>query len=296
MISLGIDTSNYTTSVAVASDGKVLLDNRKLLNVKQGELGLRQSDALYQHWENLPVLLEEALKYKIDNIIVSTRPRPKEGSYMPVFNAGKNIANILGHALNIPVIYASHQEGHILSASFGKDVDFSKKTVYCHLSGGTLELIDNKFNILFATKDISYGQLIDRTGLILGMSFPSGKEIDELAIKDSNKSNPLSKIHINENSLNLSGLENQIKDLAERKVSKEEISYYLMQRISESLVNIIDSTNIDQVIVAGGVASSKFIRNYCKDKKYIFGDPKLCSDNAVGLALSGGNFPWQLNQ
>lgn len=293
MITLGIDTSNYTTSVALASDGEILLDKRILLKVKEGGLGLRQSDAIYQHYENLPILLKDALDYKIEKIVVSTRPRPKEGSYMPVFNAGKNIADILSKALDVPTVYLSHQEGHILSAMHKNDVDFNKPIVCAHLSGGTLELVNNQFEIIGATKDISYGQLIDRAGVKFGLKFPCGKEIDEMALNMNLKGNPLSKFHIEGTKINLSGIENQIN---ESKLNKEELSFYLMERISESFVSLINNTGIKQVLVTGGVASSKFLRNYCKDMGYIFGDNNLTSDNAVGLALSEGITPWQLEQ
>ncbi len=289
MISLGVDTSNYTTSVAVVKDGEILLDNRKPLKVKEGELGLRQSNALYQHWENLHTLLEPALDYKLDNIVVSTKPRPQKGSYMPCFNAGNNISRILGKALNIPVFVLSHQQGHVLAAAYKNDINFDEKCVFAHLSGGTLEIVDEHFNIIGATKDISYGQLIDRTGQLLGLSFPSGKALDEIALSTFVDKNPLSKIHIENNYLNISGVENQIKKI---NLKPEEIAYCVMERISESFVSVIESLNAKQVLVAGGVASSKFLRKYCEKYNYKFGLTNLCSDNAVGLALSGGVFPW----
>lgn len=294
MITLGIDTSNYTTSVAVASNNEILLDNRILLTVKDGELGLRQSDALYQHWENLPKLLNDALKFNIEKIVVSTRPRPKEGSYMPVFNAGKNIAHILSNALNVPLVELSHQEGHILAASYQNEIDYSKKILYGHLSGGTLEFIDKNFNIVSKTMDISYGQLIDRIGLALGLKFPAGKEIDKLALVYGNDEKaPIKKICIKENGLNISGAENQLKKLIDsNNYTKEAIAYYLMKTIADSLKEIIDSLGFDQVLLSGGVASSQFLRQYLKSSNYKFGNAKLCSDNAVGLALSEGELPW----
>ena len=91
----GIDTSNYTTSVAVF-DGEHIIQNKKLLTVKKGERGLRQSDALFQHTVNLPVLISK-LKSEIGDADieafgVSNRPRNIEGSYMPCFLAGESAA------------------------------------------------------------------------------------------------------------------------------------------------------------------------------------------------------------
>lgn len=294
MICLGIDTSNYTTSVAVTNNHEILLDNRKLLSVKEGQLGLRQSDALYQHWENLPVLLEDALKFNIEKIIVSTKPRPLEGSYMPVFNAGKNIAHILGNALNIPVVELSHQEGHILAASYQNNINYNESIVFGHLSGGTLEFVDKDFNITSKTLDISYGQLIDRTGVLLGIKFPAGKEIDKLAmLYDKSSKNPIKKITIKENDLNISGIENQINKLIESKeYSNEAIAYFVMTTIADSLKTIIDKLDYKQVLLTGGVSSSQFLRQYFLNTNVMFGMANLCSDNAVGLALSEGELPW----
>jgi len=299
MAYLGIDTSNYTTSCALAKDGKILADLRKLLSVKEGGLGLRQSDALFQHWENLPELLKIAFETgeEIEGIIVSIKPRPQDGSYMPVFNAGKAMADTLSSALHVPVTYRSHQEGHILSASYGNNVDYSKPIVCAHLSGGTLELVNlvnGKFSIVGATKDISYGQLIDRVGVMMGLSFPAGKYVDELALEcDSNLKSPIKKIFVDNTELNISGFETQIKSLIdEKKYSNNEIAYFVMKAISDSFITIINNTNIKQVLVTGGVASSKFLRRECEALGYIFGKPELCSDNSVGLALSEGNLPW----
>ncbi|MCQ2561940.1 MAG: hypothetical protein MJ186_07830, partial [Clostridia bacterium] len=187
-LSLGIDTSNYTTSVAVTDrDGNILADERRLLKVKQGEKGLRQSDALYQHWQNLPDLLEGVLKaYGKDLavIAVSTRPRPVEGSYMPVFNAGIAAARILAAQTGAVLLETSHQEGHIEAASRGNAVAPADPIICAHLSGGTLELVyssETEYKVVGGTKDISYGQILDRTGVDAGYEFPAGKSIDRLA-------------------------------------------------------------------------------------------------------------------
>ena len=94
---LGLHTSNYTTSVAITDEShNIICDERKLLKVKQGERGLRQSDALFQHIKNLPDLIKSATK-NIDSgsiaaVSCSVAPRPIEGSYMPVFMASKSFA------------------------------------------------------------------------------------------------------------------------------------------------------------------------------------------------------------
>lgn len=308
---LGLDTSNYTTSVAVtdADTGEILADERILLTVKQGEKGLRQSDALFQHWQNLPDLLERVLPVygkEICCIAVSEKPRPQEGSYMPVFTAGVHAARILAAQTGARLVLCSHQEGHIWAAAHGNGIDpLSGGPLICaHLSGGTLELVLREtdgqggvsYTICGGTKDISYGQLLDRMGVDLGYPFPAGKSIDDLACRfaPEGQKNPFSRVFVQKTYLNLSGLETQLKSpKIGQTLSKEAAAYFAMERIAESFCRIADAaceeTGAANVLVTGGVACSAFLRRYCKNKGYRFGDARLCSDNAAGVSLLGGS-------
>ncbi len=322
---LGIDSSNYTSSAALLDEaGRILRDDRIMLDVKEGQQGLRQSDALFQHWKNLPQLLEPVLREfrdDIEAVCVSTKPRPADGSYMPVFTAGERLAEIISAALGVPLYRYSHQEGHIAAASMGNDLDFGKPVVSAHLSGGTLELVKvsgGQVELLGATRDISYGQLLDRVGVSLGYPFPAGKYIDERAMRfkqsvfqpDGDKCsadapeslrNPFCRVFTASMDTNLSGLETQLKtavrglrsDSAKTEDPKvcletDRLCYFLMERISESFVTIMErarkEAGAEQVLVGGGVASSRFLREYCGAYGYRFGEPRLCSDNACGLA------------
>ena len=303
---LGLDTSNYTTSVAVtdARTREILADERVLLTVKPGEKGLRQSDALYQHWNNLPDLLERVLPRfgaELKAVAVSDRPRAQEGSYMPVFTAGVNAARILAAQMGADLLFCSHQEGHIRAAAYGSDAspDSGQSLLCAHLSGGTLELVlrepDGSCRICGGTKDISYGQLLDRMGVDLGYPFPAGKPIDDLACgyAPEGLKNPFSRVFTQKTYLNLSGLETQLKSpKIAGALTREQAAYFAMERIAESFCAIADAalaeTGAAFLLVTGGVACSRFLRNYCKDKNYVFGDARLCSDNAVGVRLFGG--------
>ncbi len=303
---LGIDTSNYTTSVAVtdAETKEILADERILLTVRPGEKGLRQSDALFQHWNNLPVLLEKVLPrfgcgWKA--IAASDKPRAQEGSYMPVFTAGANAARMLAAQSGVPLFFCSHQEGHIRAAAGSAvDLDADGPLLCAHLSGGTLELVlrrqDGSCVVAGGTKDISYGQLLDRMGVNLGYPFPAGKSIDDLACKDTREGlkNPFSRVFVQKTYLNLSGLETQLKSpKIVSGLSREDAARFVMERIAESFCAVADTamaeTGARRILVTGGVACSRYLRNYCKDKNYLFGDARLCSDNAVGVSLCGGS-------
>jgi N6-L-threonylcarbamoyladenine synthase len=298
---LGIDTSNYTTSLAVVSQsGKIVEDKRVPLVVPNGRKGLRQSEALYQHWENIPRMLESTLcEYGqcLQAVCASEKPRPSQDSYMPVFKAGIAAAKILSASLNIPAFYTTHQEGHFQAGAYGTPVDFDKPLLAAHLSGGTLELIglkNDSFKIIGGTKDISYGQLLDRTGALLELPFPAGAALDELVGNFPGKSikNPLSPIFHRDAWLNLSGIETQLRPMIHL-YSKEELAGFIFERIAESFFEVVQAAQkqfpADQVLVTGGVASSQYLRRKWKDAGFIPGNIQFCSDNAVGVALMKGH-------
>lgn len=292
---LGIDTSNYTTSVAVVEDKNIIYDKRLMLDVKLGERGLRQSEALFQHINNLPLLLKTSCIKNINAVCVSERPRPIEGSYMPVFKAGVSIAESISYALDIPLYKTSHQEGHIVAACSSIGFDY-KSFIAVHMSGGTTEIIHVdtkplKLEIIGGTKDISFGQLIDRIGVKMGLPFPSGRYIDELAIGNNSPIRIPSRV--DGGYFNLSGQETHGLRYIKSGYNQGEISFCVMQCIAKtlekSLNNILEKIDLP-VILVGGVASSKFLREYFKKKGYeniFFSDSRYSSDNAVGTAYIG---------
>lgn len=144
---LAFDTSNYTTSVA-SFDGTEGHNISRLLDVEQGALGLRQSDALFAHVKRLPELADRLFSdigtdAGFEAVGVSTRPRAVEGSYMPCFLAGESQARVLGAALGVPVLPFSHQQGHIAASLWGSGHMelMDEPHLAWHLSGGTTELL-----------------------------------------------------------------------------------------------------------------------------------------------------------
>lgn len=320
---LGIDTSNYKTSVAVIDkEGRIISDLRRLLPVKTGERGLRQSDALFQHVINLPHLLEEAVLKDIGGVAVSIKPRPQEGSYMPVFRAGECCARSIAAALSVPLFEFSHQEGHIEAVKFYSAFKDKKQLLCYHISGGTCELLKvdgQNITLIGRSLDISFGQLLDRIGVALGMDFPCGEEMDRLCIRAASASDTepaytgvLSRIKVKDCNINLSGMETQamraIENIGNAKkenadILRRDLIIELFDRISQSLVELTkqaaDMTGITDVLFSGGVAESMYIRNKISsafknnDIRTEFGMQRLSSDNAVGIALLGGKMLWQ---
>lgn len=300
---LGIDTSNYTTSISIVDqNGNIIEDLRRLLKVKEGERGLRQQEALFQHLKNLPELFEE-LKCDTNDIRavgVSTRPRPEEGSYMPVFLAGEGFGRTIARMLQIPILRFSHQEGHGACALMGNDR--LEKALLLHVSGGTTELVELidgahglETSIIGGTLDISLGQLIDRIGVRLGLSFPCGKEMDSLS-----KVGKLIKLDIKFDTkdgwLNLSGLENKFINEIEKGSRPEDICFTLFltsAKVCEAFFNYSLSNGVfEKAILVGGVAENSVIRASLKDKfptEFLsFAKPGLSTDNAVGIAWLTG--------
>ena len=296
---LAFDTSNYTTSIAVYDmDKGIVCDERMILKVAKGNRGLRQSDALFQHIENLERMSIKLDCYDIDAVCVSSRPRPLEGSYMPCFRAGITSGRLIASLIGVPYFEVSHQEGHIAAAKYKTAFEDEETLICCHLSGGTCEILkyDNgDISIEGGSLDISFGQLIDRTGVFYGIDFPAGKHLDRLALA-GNDARIFRKVNVKDGYFNISGIENQVMSLS---LSPEDAASAVFRTItdvlSESVAQVCDRTGIDKVLFAGGVSSSRFIRERLslEGVHYQFGKPELACDNAVGTAILGGKLLWQ---
>lgn len=299
MLTLGFDTSNYTTSVA-AFDGVGGKNCSRLLDVKPGELGLRQSDALFAHIKRLPELVDAlCASVNIGNVTaigVSTRPRAVEGSYMPCFLAGWSQASCLAKILNVPLYEFSHQQGHIAASlwSAGRLELMQTTHLAWHLSGGTTELLlvtpGNK-NVnaekIGGTQDISAGQLIDRTGNTFGLRFPSGKEIDRLSRESDCKER--FKVKLNGLTFSFSGLENKMHAFYAATGSPADTAKYVLNCVCSCIVSVTREALKQYpgfpVVFSGGVASNAQLRQSCRDFDAVFSPPEFSTDNAMGIAV-----------
>jgi len=299
---VGIDTSNYTTSVAIYDTQKGVLKNcKKLLPVNAGEKGLMQSKALFEHTRQLPEVLEAAFssfnELKIDGVGVSEKPRNVDGSYMPVFLAGVSCANAIALSNNVNLYKTSHQVGHILSAlySVNKLDLISEEFIAFHYSGGTTEALlvtpDEeqiiKCEKIAESSDLKAGQAIDRVGVMLGLNFPAGAKLDELSSKGTN---PI-KIKTSFKGLNcsLSGVENKAKDLLEKGEKHENIARFTIEYIKETVLKMTENLKVVYgdlpIVYSGGVMSNSIIKAELSKQGGIFCEPEFSSDNAAGIAV-----------
>lgn len=296
---IGIDTSNYTTSIAWFNgvDGE---NCSKLLPVRQGELGLRQSDAVFAHIKGLPELSGRLFSHiqrdTITAVGVSTRPRAVDGSYMPCFMVGYSHAKLLSEVLNVPLVEVSHQQGHVAASLWSAQVMELMDTPHLawHLSGGTTELLlvepDGK-NVhctkIGGTTDISAGQLIDRTGQLLGLPFPSGKHID--AISQNAQMTEVFRVKCADAQFSLSGVQNKVQQFHEKVGKDEETAAYALRCVAKAVTlatqQALENYPGYRVVFSGGVASNSMLRKVLAPLNPVFSEPQFSTDNAMGVAV-----------
>lgn len=296
---LGFDTSNYTTSVAIFDKGSVMQEKR-LLPVKEGERGIRQSDAVFHHTKAYSELLEKLLSRfpgKISAVGASVTPTTQEGSYMPCFLVGENAAKTVATALKVPFYKFSHQQGHIAAALFssGRTDLIYKRFLAFHVSGGTTDLVlcePDESEILKIThvscsSDLKSGQAVDRIGVKMGIPFPAGAGLEVLAQKS--EKNFKNKIKLQDGNCSLSGLENKCLKMLEDGGSKEDTAKFLLCYIADT-VSAMTEYALQKygdlpVVFAGGVMSDKIIKDIITSRfDAAFAQPEFSCDNAAGIA------------
>ena len=296
---VGIDTSNYTTSIAFF-DGVGGENCSRLLPVKQGELGLRQSDAVFAHIKSLPELSGRLFSHvKADSITavgVSTRPRAVDGSYMPCFMVGYSHGKMLSDALGVPLVEVSHQQGHVAASLWSADhlELMDQPHLAWHLSGGTTELLlvepDGK-NVrctkIGGTTDISAGQLIDRTGQLLELPFPSGKHLD--AISTEAVKTDVFKVKCTNMAFSLSGVQNKVQQFHAANGAPEETAAYALRCVAKAVYlaseQALKAYPGMRIVFSGGVASNSLLRQVIAPLNPIFSQPQFSTDNAMGVAV-----------
>ena len=298
MKTIGFDTSNYTTSIA-CFNGKDGINCSQLLPVKPGELGLRQSDAVFSHTKSLPELSGRLFSHingeKIGAVGVSTRPRAVDGSYMPCFMVGYSHAKLLSDTLGVPLVEVSHQQGHVAAClwSAGRLDLMDRPHLAWHLSGGTTELLlvepdgkNVKCTRIGGTTDISAGQLIDRTGVMLELPFPAGKHVDALS-KEATATDAF-KVKCPDMEFSLSGVQNKVQQYHLEHSAADTAAYALRcvcNAVMQATKNALKHYPGLEVVFSGGVASNSMLRQVMEPMGAIFSQPQFSTDNAMGVAV-----------
>ena len=300
---LGLDTSNYTTSAAIYDDVKgEVFTHRRLLDVEQGSIGLRQSGAVFIHTQRISEVMLDLYKdsgsVPLMACSASEKPREVDGSYMPCFLVGASHAKVIALSLDIPYFAFSHQQGHLAAGAWSaKRLDLlDAPFIALHVSGGTTEMlyVSPSDNGLFTairtggTTDLAAGQLIDRCGRKLGLDFPSGPALEKLALERTSEQYFVPKQCGLD--FSISGLENKANELMKNGESASNVAYFVIKSITEVLSNAIESSltvyNNVPILCVGGVMSNSIIRHEIEKRfNAIFAKPEFATDNAAGIAL-----------
>lgn len=299
---IGFDTSNYTTSAALF-DGSQALNRGRLLTVPEGSLGLRQSEAVFQHVKRLHLMTEglfaewnAAEKPEIRAVGASTRPREVDGSYMPCFLVGEGQGRSLASALNVPFYPCSHQQGHIAAAAWssGHPDLLDRPHLAWHLSGGTTELLYVEpaghlvtAKLIGGTSDISAGQLVDRVGVFLGMDFPAGKMMDQLSLQSDKRDR--FPVKLQGSVFSLSGMENKIKGMIETGCAPADAARFTFETLAAVLGKATQTALKEYgdlpILCSGGVASNSILRQRLSEFGAVFAPAQYSTDNALGVAI-----------
>lgn len=300
---LGIDTSNYTTSVSLVSEeGEVLLNRKMLLPVKEGACGLRQSEAVFAHIKRLPQLMEEVREVAGGSILaigVSEKPRNAEGSYMPCFLAGVNAAVALSSGASLPLYRFSHQCGHLRAAMYAAGVKpvLTEPFGAFHISGGTTELLraaytGNGFDaeVIGGSRDLHAGQAVDRIGVLLGLPFPAGPALERLAEENQGCFSPRG-THTEDGYIHLSGLQNLAEKLWKETGDAPLVAAFTLDYLARAIIAMSKyfrkKYGNAPLIYAGGVMSNQILQRAIRKEisHAYFATPAFSTDNAAGIAL-----------
>lgn len=310
---IGLDTSCYTTSLAaVAEGGRLVAEERQLLAVPPGEKGLSQGAMIFQHLQNLPELVPRFFAalagYRVAAVAASIKPRPVAGSYMPVFSVGRALGTALAAALGVPFWPTTHQEGHVLAGMWSAGLVTTAPFLACHLSGGTSEILlvephsqgGLELRLLGGSTDLNAGQLIDRVGVLLGLSFPCGPALEELARAATGEEGVTIPSSVRGLFFSFSGAETHARRLLERGAPPAAVARAvercIAKTVEKALRQAVAATGVKDILLVGGVAANAYLRARLQERlthpavgaRLFFASPRYSADNAVGVALAAG--------
>ena len=215
---------------------------------------------------------------------------------MPCFMVGYSHAKLLSDMLHVPLVEVSHQQGHVAAALWSADALelMDEPHLAWHLSGGTTELLlvepegkNVRCTRIGGTTDISAGQLIDRTGQLLSLPFPSGKHLDELSKNGQRKDS--FKVKCSQYQFSLSGVQNKVQQYHATVGIPEETAAYALRCVASAVYTATRQALTDypglKVVFSGGVASNSMLREILAPLKPVFSEPAYSTDNAMGVAV-----------
>lgn len=305
---LGIESSCDETSCSIVKNGTIDISTviSSQIDIHKDYGGVVPEIASRHHVKNITIVIEECLRKanmvieEMDAIAITYGPG-LIGSLLVGLEAAKTLSFIY----NKPLIPVHHIAGHIYANSLEKKMEFPLLALV--VSGGHTELIlmkdHYKFEKLGGTLDDAIGECYDKVARVIGLEYPGGPKIDQLALRG--KPNYQLPIPLRDDSYNFSfsGLKSAVinlaHNLAQRKevINKEDLASSFQKVAVESLIlktrKALLENNIKNLIVAGGVAASTGLREAIKklqedlDLNVTIPSMKYCTDNATMIAAAG---------
>lgn len=215
---------------------------------------------------------------------------------MPCFMVGYSHAKLLSDAYGVPLFTCSHQQGHVAAALWSANrMDLMDKPhLAWHLSGGTTELLlvtPNGKNVdcklIGGTTDISAGQLIDRTGVMLQLPFPAGKSLDKLS--ESAEKSDFFRVKCKDMQFSLSGVQNKVEQYFMQGNTPADTAMFALRSVISAVMQATQQAREAypglEIVFSGGVASNSLLRQETKALNPVFAEPRYSTDNALGVAV-----------
>jgi len=293
MICLGIESTAHTFGAGVVTrKGTILSDVRDVFTTIKG--GMIPNEVAQHHKEVCDAVvrkaLEEAHASKIDVVAYSRGP-----GLGPCLHVGVNKAKAIATTLGVPLIGVNHAVSHLTS---GLLYTKAKKPVMLYLSGANTQVIAlacGKYRVFGETEDIGLGNALDKFGRALGLGFPAGPKVEELAKKGTWVELPYS---VKGMDVTFSGIVTKAVQLYEQgKASKEDLCYSLQETCFSMITEVTERAMAhlqnQEVLLIGGVAANKrlaaMVEIMCKERKgksYVV-PLKYAGDNGVQIAWQG---------
>ena len=308
---LAFESTCDETAAAVVEDGRKILTDQIFSQARLHAVygGVVPEIASRCHVESISILAQRAIeaagitREEIDAVAVSYAP-----GLIGAVLVGVNFAKACASALQVPLIPVHHIRGHI-AANYLAYPELEPPFLCLAISGGNTILVDVRdytdMKILGATRDDAAGECFDKTARVLGLPYPGGKPMDDLAQggDDSKYTFPIGHVDGNPYDMSFSGLKTAVINLvhnAEQKgedLDRASLAASFTKAVSDSLVPrtmmAARELGYDTVVVAGGVAANSRIRSdfkaACeKEKLRLFVPPlKLCGDNGAMIGAQG---------
>ena len=303
---LAIETSCDETAIAVLNfhdlndcqilSEKILSQNK--VHVEYG--GVVPELAAREHSKNLPILLESTLEESgfklvdLDALAVTIGPGLK-GCLLTGLGFAKGLATVS----ELPLLGVNHIEGHLL-APFLNNPELSFPYLALLVSGGHTQIVLVKelgnYQIMAETIDDAAGEAFDKSAHLLGFAYPGGPELARLADTVTEDRFKLPSVMKGQVNFSFSGLKTAISLLVKDHLTeKSENLPYLAHSIQKSIIHnllfklerVQKETGVNQIVVTGGVAANKYLRNQVKtlSKDVFYPDLSHCMDNAAMIGL-----------